>query len=341
MTVTDTGQPACDIYANGLNRISVTVFINPIDADHNSVEVDPKHLAANTWLINYATQAKLNRDGSSGWCYTDTPNQFGAIPNPSTTHEAKGDGYEVTFYIYCTPDAPSDQEIGVLVHTDTGKDVYNSDSGDWHTPVTFTALPTFTYKKGDITWDHEPAKVTSGWCLAHHFYLTCAKTGHHFVTFSVDGYCTGDPNLDGLMGWQLTGVAQDRPGMKTYQYFYGAYAWWREPHTRKDNQRVSYFYAPDPYDDPFWDELEIYNKSSIENERSLSCTWICHQAQDADIPYTPNGGEMTEDHHSYSPKIVAYDSYGNSGDFWPDAENLVPDQGEGPKLDIYDYNPHP
>ncbi|MFE6867540.1 hypothetical protein ACFVFS_13340 [Kitasatospora sp. NPDC057692] len=49
----DGGDERGTVYANGRNRIGVTISVEPTDENGNAVELDPRHLLSRLRLIDY------------------------------------------------------------------------------------------------------------------------------------------------------------------------------------------------------------------------------------------------------------------------------------------------
>lgn len=380
----ETGQQQCDIYGNSRNMIGVVISLQPTDENGNPVRVDQKTLMENTWLADYVDEARLNWRGQSEWCYTDTPNQFHTIPgvalptdadaNADLTAEgglgAEGeaevqveDGFEegetpqIKFYVYCSDVTRlRTKAIGIGVRPASGNLIYSSHNGTFHSSVQVTALESVLYKRADINWDHQRATTHPGDAsVVYNYYLSCAKNGFSFITFSVVGYCSM-VGQDGIIGWQLA---------NSYRDFYGAYVWYQEPHVTGQRTIINF-----PGD--WQNQVTVYDKEYPN--RLLCCTWAFNRHGGNGWWHLPNG-PMWAWWQYYNTQVYAYDQYGNYGHFWIDARNINPNYGpaaagasetvhglfavdgdpavfaadpadpdpwpSGPKLDIYDYNPHP
>jgi len=279
--VTNTGRTDCDIFANGMNRISVTLNIRPTNSSTNDVvPVDPKHLADNTYLIRYADGKDLGRDGSSGWCYSETANKFSAIPNKGAHQDVTNDDQTVTFYVYCCPDADSDANIGVRVHPDAGADVFSSQTGKFNNSVVFHALlAPDPYKMKDVDWTSEDTDIwgipdnynvdQKFWAKGRNYFLSCNRPGFEFITFDVDSYETDDRANFGLYAWEL--VHQSSENSRYFQ-IYEALVWADEPHEKVVRQAAYCFDLSSSFDNG--PRVTVYDQTEVENRRRLCCTWV-------------------------------------------------------------------
>ncbi|MBC3840592.1 hypothetical protein GXW82_10945 [Streptacidiphilus sp. 4-A2] len=197
--VLQSGGQNCHIYANGQNRIGVTITVEPVDEDGNPVQVDSRHLAGNLWLIDYADGSTLDWNGSSGWAYTDTANEFTAIPGGSSEPAGAtigNDGIQhVTFYVYCSPEV-SQKSIGVRVKTDSDATITSSQDGTYNSCVTFNPRAAVTYTWDDITWDCSRTPTQEGGNTGYvtteawNYYLSLKVEDNYFLTFRVHGYAS-------------------------------------------------------------------------------------------------------------------------------------------------------
>ncbi|MEV1243479.1 hypothetical protein ACIBO2_32405 [Nonomuraea sp. NPDC050022] len=317
----ESGGENCDIYANGQNRIGVTINVEPTDKNGDPVRVDPQHLAANLWLIDYVDGSTLNRDGISGWAYSDAANEFTAIPDGSSegaeaTIEGGGTGH-VSFYVYCSPEV-SRKSIGVRVRTDSGVTVNSSQTGTCHSKVTLNPRPARTYMLNDIDWDCSRTSTQDGentkyvTTYAWNYYLSLKGAANYFVTFQVRGHFT-DSGYAGLFAYNIT--------PENHKNFYGGYVWHDEPHDSSTGEIVNF-----PEGNNWWDFAEIYDRTYPE--RYLCFTWV-HSTTGGNGWHIPNGPlEQWEGH--FNPEIIAFDRYGNTGTFWVDGSDITE------ALNIYD-----
>ncbi|MER7702563.1 hypothetical protein ABTX81_06670 [Kitasatospora sp. NPDC097605] len=333
--VLESGGKNCDIYANGRNRIAVTVNIEPTDENADPIEVDPKYLFSRIWLIDYVTQAKLAWNWGSDWSYTESPGKFAATPGSSGEHSevsaTEGGIQQVTFYVYCGSGVSNAKSIGVLVKTESDDTVTSSLNGTYNDSVTLNPLTAVAYRKGDVTWDYARTTTVDGGNKqyvttdAWNYYLSLKSSQNYFVTFSVSNYS----NQDGFEGFFSGHIPADDDRSN----FYGGYVWPQEPHD-------SVYY--DPYDGHslgevvdfpdgnLWcDYARIYDRSYPE--RYLCFTWV-HSTTGGNGWHIPNG-PMTNWHAWWTPEIVAYDRYGNSGKFWVDGAEIIGG------LSLYDSKP--
>ncbi|GAA1939578.1 hypothetical protein [Kitasatospora viridis] len=309
------GGQDCHIYANGQNRIAVAITVEPTDEDGNPVQVDLQHLAENLWLIDYDDESKLDWNGYSGWAYTDAANEFTATPDgvgERAESTIEDDGAQcVTFYVYGWPGV-SRKSIGVRVKTDSGATVSSSRGGAYQSRVTFSPRSAVTYTWGDITWDCSRASTREGGNTgrvttdAWNYYLSLKAEDNYFVAFRVQDYAS-EPGYDGLFACRIT----PEDGRRN---FYGGYVWYREPHDRGTGRIVNF---PDGND--WCDDVAMYDRA--DPERYLCFTWV-HATIGGDGWHIPNG-PVNDWKWYYSPKIVAWDRYGNAGTFWVYGDDIV------------------
>ncbi|SDS73787.1 hypothetical protein SAMN05216371_0514 [Streptomyces sp. TLI_053] len=330
--VLESGEQSCDVYANGQNMIGVTIDITPVDEHGKSIEVDPKDLVANLWLVDYVDGTKLNWRGSTGWGYTDVANDFVAVPGrsgerPGTSTADQG-AQQVKFYVYCQPGA-NPKSIGVRVVTDAGNTVTSSQDGSFHSKVALTPRAAVTYMLGDITWNYSRATTQFGddttdvTTDAWNYYLSLNVPGNYFVTFRVHGHYSDD-GYDGLVAYSIPSGRDD---------FYGAYIWYQEPHD-------SAYYSEDdggslgqivdfPEGNLWSDWAWIYDREYPG--RYLCCTWV-HATTGGDGWVIPNG-PLTAWSAWFTSRIVAWDRYGNKGTFWLKGSDITS------ALKLYDHVP--
>ncbi|MER6951699.1 hypothetical protein ABT294_47545 [Nonomuraea sp. NPDC000554] len=318
--ILESGYQNCNIYTNGRNRIGVTINIEPTDENGNPIEVDPQHLTANLWLIDYVDESKLNWNGFSGWAYTDTANDFTAIPGESgeATIE-EGGTQQVTFYVYCSPGV-NRKSIGVQVRTDSDDTVNSSQNGTYSSKVMLNPRTAITYMRGDIDWDYSRTTTQLGGDAknvtteAWNYYLSLKAVDNHFVAFSVS-HCFSEDGYDGLFAWNITPESG-------YKDFYGGYVWYREPHDS------AYHSGQDghlgeivnfPVGNGWCDYAKIYDRQYPE--RYLCFTWV-HSTTGGDGWHIPNG-PLDYWKKWFRPRIVAYDMYGNTGTFWVDGSDIT------------------
>ncbi|MGW4476798.1 hypothetical protein ACWENQ_44705 [Nonomuraea sp. NPDC004354] len=322
----ESGSQNCDIYANERNRIGVTISVEPTDESGNPIEVDPQHLTANLWLIDYVDESKLTWNSGWGWGYTDTANEFTAIPGESgepaeATIEDDGT-QQVTFYVYCSPGVDR-KSIGVQVRTDSGDTVNSSQHGTYSSKVMLNPRTPITYMRGDIVWDYSRTTTQLGGDAknvttdAWNYYLSLRAVDNHFVAFSVDR-CFSEDGYDGLFAYNIT----PESGHKD---FYGGYVWYREPHDSAYRAQIVNF----PAGNNWCDFAQIYDRQ--HPERYLCFTWV-HSTTGGDGWYIPNG-PVDKWKAWFTPRIVAYDMYGNTGTFWVDGSDITS------ALDISDHKP--
>ncbi|OKI02407.1 hypothetical protein A6A06_15305 [Streptomyces sp. CB02923] len=322
----ESGDDNCNIYANGWNRIGVTITVEPTDDDGDSIDIDSRYLAGKLWLIDYVNESTLTWKGSSGWSYTDTANEFTAIPDgPGARTEAmaESDGTRhVTFYVYCSPGV-NRKSIGVRVQTDSGDTFTSSQDGDFQSKVTLSPRAAVTYMRGDIDWNYSRATTqesgntkyvtTSAW----NYYLSLKAADNYFVTFRAHGHCS-DSGYDGFFAWDIT------PDNHRAN-FYGGYVWYREPHTPGTGEIVNF-----PEGNHWWDYADVYDRSNPE--RYLCFTWV-HSTTGGNGWHIPNSGPLNAWQGYDTPKIVAWDRYGNTGTFWVDGNDITRE------LKIFDRQP--
>ncbi|MEV0537252.1 hypothetical protein [Kitasatospora sp. NPDC050463] len=305
----------------------MTISITPTDECGDLIEVDPGHLVANLWLIDYVDESKLHWNGQSGWSYTDTENEFTGIPGGAgeRAEVATGDSgtQHVTFYVYCSPGV-SRKAIGVLVRTDSedGDTFSSSQDGAYNSKVTLNPRAAVTYTKDNISWDYSRTSTeeenntrfvtTRAW----NYYLSLKEPDNYFVTFRVHGHFS-DSGYDGLFSAHI-------PADNDRGNFYGGYAWYSEPHNYSTGQIVNF-----PDGNHWWDTAKIYDRSYPE--QYLCFTWV-HSTTGGDGWHIPNG-PVTNWHVYYTPRIVAWDRYGNTGTFWVDGNEIT----KG--LNLTDYQP--
>ncbi|MFB7469375.1 hypothetical protein [Kitasatospora sp. NPDC056184] len=317
--VLDSGGERGTVYANGRNRIGVTISVEPTDEDGHALDVDPQHLLSRLWLIDYADESALGWNGSTGWSYTDAPNRFTAAPAGAPSDD--GGGRKITFYVYCGPAAVDPKSIGVRVRTDSGDTFTSSLNGAYHDRVTLEPRAAVTYRKGDVAWEYARTATQEGdntkyvTTDAWNYRLSLKSADNHFVTFSVSGHFS-DSGYDGFF-------AADIPPEDRHRNFYGGYVWYQEPHGS------AYFSSSDghslgqivnfPEGNEWWDYATIYEQN--DPDRYLCLTWV-HATTVGDGWHIPNGplGSFKE---SFNPQIAAYDRYGNTGTFWVDGSDLT------------------
>ncbi|WP_172386312.1 hypothetical protein [Streptomyces sp. MNP-20] len=323
----ESDEDTCGIYANGWNRIGVTITVDPTDEHADAMDIDPKHLAGRVWLVDYLTESNLNWKGSSGWCYSNAANEFTAIPDgysarPEATTEADGARpVSVTFYVYCSPGV-NRKSIGAKVKTDSG-DIYTSSrSGYSHSKVTLNPRAALTYMRRDVDWDWSRATTKEGsntkrvTTNAWNYYLSLKATDNYFVTFRAHGHY-GDAGYEGLFAYNM-------PDESRHKKFYGGYVWYSEPHKSGTGEIVNF-----PRGNDWWDYVNIYDRAYPE--RYLCFTWVC--ATTTDFEWDLPNGPITGLKAAYVTRIVAWDRYGNSGTFWVDGNDITYE------LKIYDHNP--
>ncbi|GCD96033.1 hypothetical protein EHYA_03717 [Embleya hyalina] len=327
------GDRSCDIYANGRNRIGVTIAVEPIDENAQPIRIDPEHLLANLWLVDYADESKLPWKSYASWSYTDVANEFTATPGASSGHtkaSTDDDGTQrVTLYVYCSPEADP-KSIGVQVRTDSGDVVKSSLNGMYHGKVTLTPRAPLSHGREDIDWDCSRTPTANGdtagnvTTQAWNYYLSLKADENDFVSFSASR-CYTDAGYDGFFAYDITpDGGRDN--------FYGAYVWFREPHD-------SAYYSPQdghsrgqivnfPAVNAWCDYATIYDRE--HPERYLCFTWVHSTAGGG--WHIPNG-PMPVWREYWPMKIVANDKYGNTGTFWVDGSDVTD------ALDIYDREP--
>ncbi|MFJ3793963.1 hypothetical protein [Kitasatospora sp. NPDC090091] len=325
-----TGAPSCKIYANGQNRVGVTISVTPTDENGDRIQVDPQHLASNLWLIDYLDESTLSWNGKSGWAYTDTMNEFTAVPDGAGEHAevATDDNgtHHVTFYVYCSPDVDQ-KSIAVRVRTDPDDDgcvntITSSQDGRFDSSVVLRPRTALTFTRDDINWDYSRASTqesgntkyvtTDAW----NYYLSLKDEENYFVTFRVHGHCS-DSGYDGL-------IASHIPPDDHRRNFYGGYVWYSEPHAYGTGEIVNF-----PAGNNWWDYTTVYDKSYPD--QYLCFTWV-HSTTGGDGWHIPNG-PVTNWHVYYTPRVVVWDRYGNTGTFWVDGSDITGG------LNIYDYHP--
>lgn len=325
------GDPRSNIYANGRNRIGVTISIQPTDENGNPVQVDPGHLADQVWLIDYVDESTLNWNGDSGWSYTNMANPFTAIPGgfgeATATTVDDGGIPQVTLYVYCSPGVNA-KAIGVRVKTDSGDTISSSLNGTWHSKVMLNPKAGVTYRLGDINWDDAQTTTryesdtkyvtTDAW----NYYLSLKAEDNNFVTFSVSN-CFTDPGYDGFFASSIP------VGEFNRAFFTGAYVWYHEPHGtayyqqgESDGTIVNF-----PVGNKWIDYAKIYDREFPESY--LCFSWV-FSITGGDGWHLPNG-PLTKSSQWFRPQIIAYDMYGNAGTFWVDGADI------SKELKIYDH----
>ncbi|MFE5326227.1 hypothetical protein ACFRCG_07530 [Embleya sp. NPDC056575] len=329
----ESGDRSCDIYANGRNRIGVTIAVEPIDENAAPIRVDPEHLLANLWLVDYVDESKLAWKGYGEWSYTDVAGEFTAIPGASGEHAEAStrDGVQrLTLWVYCSFGSEP-KSIGVQVRTDSGDVVKSSLDGTYHDKVTLTPRAPVNHGRQDVEWDCSRTPTAAGdtagnvTTKAWNYYLCLKADENDFVSFSASR-CFTDDGYDGFFAYDITpDGGRDN--------FYGAYVWYREPHD-------SAYHSPQdrygrgqivnfPAVNAWCDHATIYDRE--HPERYLCFTWV-HATTTGSGWYIPNG--PTTLLKAYWPlKIVASDKYGNTGTFWVDGSDITGG------LDIYDHEP--
>ncbi|MFF2658341.1 hypothetical protein ACFVUH_13345 [Kitasatospora sp. NPDC058032] len=343
--VLESGYQNCDIYANGQNRIAVTVSIQPTDEDAEVIWVDPGHLLSRMWLIDYVDESTLSWKSGSSWSYTDSANQFTAIPGSTDSDSAPDSVSEeravvsttengiqqITFYVYCGSGVANPKSIGVLVRTDTDDSVTSSLNGTFHDKVTLKPRSAVVYRRGDVSWEYARTTTKYGGNTkyvttdAWNYYLSLDSRDNHFVTFKVWN-CFSQSGYQGFFSSHI-------PSDNHRKNFYGGYVWNQEPHD-------SAYYVPSdghslgevvnfPDGNKWWDYARIYDRSYPE--RYLCFTWV-HSTTGGDGWHLPNG-PLTDWGEWYTLEIAAYDRYGNRSEFWVDGSDIIGG------LNLYDTRP--
>ncbi|MEV8327094.1 hypothetical protein [Kitasatospora sp. NPDC056731] len=325
--ITDSGQQDCQIYANGLNRISVTVFIECRDTDDKVMEVPLDHLADKTQFIQYTSKEKLTWNGSSGWCYTHQKNQFTAIPDLGSGKKPDGVGQQITFYVYCSSDTATSINIGVHVATDTGKDFWLSyDSESFHTPVNFQPKAPFAYGIDDVDWRHEKASYwlpdvykENEWKFNPvNYYLSCKRPRFKFVTFDAHSYQSAAPRYNKMCVYQLTSQGPDYSHW--YAWFHGAYVWDDEPHEKAQmiaGASNAFFNLGDSL-------VTVYDSGASDKNWSLCFTWVeSGNSKEGSYCFDSVEEGFSGARLDWGTYVIVYDQYGNSGRFDLDTSDIL------------------
>lgn len=160
------GNTAPVIYANGRNQLPVEIIAKAMKENTDGSEVI-LNFSHETWLhilnLRHAeSDMLLARHGSTGWCFTDTENDYsrevseennaGRISPCSVEYLNNGDTL-ITLYVYT--DEISKKRIAVSIDTDGGKHFTTADnaSGAERSSVTVQAIQPITYLKEDLIQD--------------------------------------------------------------------------------------------------------------------------------------------------------------------------------------------
>ncbi|MFF7456481.1 hypothetical protein [Kitasatospora sp. NPDC008115] len=333
--VIESGYQTCDIYANGQNRIAVTVSVQPTDEKGGITAVDPGHLLSRLWLIDYVDQSTLSWKSGSAWSYTDSANRYTAIPGgageKAEASSAERGIQQVTFYVYCGSGVVNAKSIGVLVKTDSGDTFTSSLNGTFSDKIVLTPLSATVHRRGDVSWEYARTTTALGgvteWVTtdAWNYYLSLNSGENHFVTFKVWN-CFSQDGWVGLFSSHI-------PSDNHHANFYGGYVWNKEPHAS------AYYDADDGHslgqvtdfpDGNLWsDYARIYDRSYPE--RYLCFTWV-HSTTGGDGWHIPNG-PLTHWSEWMTLEIAAWDQYGNRSEFWVDGADIIGG------LNLYDSRP--
>ncbi|MGV2814525.1 hypothetical protein [Enterobacter cancerogenus] len=142
------------IYANGRNQLPVEIIAKAMKLDPETHVNIVLTFPQETWLhilhlCHAESDEKLAWQGSSGWCYTYTENEYSReiiTGNNLTEPRYVEPGDEVmTFYVYT--DDPSMKRIAVSIDTDGGKHFTTADSaaGAERCSVSVKAAPPISY----------------------------------------------------------------------------------------------------------------------------------------------------------------------------------------------------
>lgn len=150
ITPTWHGGGECSIYGNGLNRIRVTVRVIPIDQDRTPIPssvLSDDEIKKQIKFIDFTNDAELTKNPeffnkygavlADGWYYSETSNEFDAIPEKFTVRSKsdmvdsldKTDGLRIfDFFIYCKGPGGRSKRIAMLISPSHGAVIKTSQS---------------------------------------------------------------------------------------------------------------------------------------------------------------------------------------------------------------------
>lgn len=144
------GNLSPSIYANGRNQLPIQITVKAVNKAGN-----PLKFSNETWIsilnLRFAeSDKKLNRKGSSGWCFTEVENEYSKEIQPGS-HRSKRflsdeDGKAIII-LYVYTDDTNTKRIAVSVDTDNGKHFTTADSpsGAEEMSVTINAFQALNY----------------------------------------------------------------------------------------------------------------------------------------------------------------------------------------------------
>jgi hypothetical protein len=152
----NSGHANPNIYANGRNMVRLDIQLEAQDKNHKVVTLSDADWVHITNLCNAGNSSeRLSWQGSSGWCFTATPNDYAReIPSskhPQQPHQEAEDGvYTLSYYVYA--DDVNTKEIAVSIDLDNGThfDTCNTPVKSQTSKVQVTTIPAFIYSLKDI-----------------------------------------------------------------------------------------------------------------------------------------------------------------------------------------------
>ncbi|TDY16716.1 hypothetical protein B0G81_7805 [Paraburkholderia sp. BL6665CI2N2] len=191
-TWSDTGGE-CPIYSNGLNKIRVMVYILPIDKNRQPIphsELEDDEIRKRIKLIDFSNGSELTRESEGnaavvdGWYYSDSPNEFDAIPERFGVRRMVAEqpaGVEglrfFDFYVYALqPAGGKTIQVAIQVETTSGKVISTSRlNQSMASQVSFRSKKPIVYHASDCQYK------SSNWEKAESFRV---------------GYVQHEPDLD-------------------------------------------------------------------------------------------------------------------------------------------------
>lgn len=144
------GNLSPSIYANGRNQLPIQITVKAVNKAGN-----PLKFSNETWIsilnLRFAeSDKKLNRKGSSGWCFTEVENEYSKEIQPGS-HRSKrflsGEDGKAIIIMYVYTDDTNTKRIAVSVDTDNGKHFTTADipSGAEEMYLTIISHPKISY----------------------------------------------------------------------------------------------------------------------------------------------------------------------------------------------------
>lgn len=160
----DSGAGTAAIYGNNLNQVAVTISLQPLDKNSQSISVSPSDIYNHTRLVDYVTGEELNWNSSpysdSPWCFAGVANDFcGAVQYDDAVQnnvaiEDTGSLRQVTYYIYwstSTSNKSNSKQVAINVDLSDGTYITSCKDGEFHNAlVNVMAIPQKAYTTSDL-----------------------------------------------------------------------------------------------------------------------------------------------------------------------------------------------